>query len=230
MTEIEPCEQCGEPHVTRFGAQACAGHGTGIAHPERGGLPCRQRPINGLTVCRAHGGGSAKAKAAGAARLEQQEIEELAERWGAPIETTPTEAILKQINVWAGLADFYGGLLETLPIEDRMWGVTKKKVGGDDAGTTSEARPHVLIGLHESASRNLVKFASEALHAGVEERRVRLAEQQGHLVADVIRGTAEAILKALLAAGMPGDLESVFKAALSEAAPRQLRLLNGGAA
>ena len=58
-----------------------------------------------------------------------------------------------------------------------------------------------------------------AIKAGVEERRVRLAESQGELVAGVIR----AILSDL-------GLTVEQQALVGEVVPRHLRLLAGGAA
>lgn len=55
-------------------------------------------------------------------------------------------------------------------------------------GTTKAAAPNVAYLMLTDASNRLAAYAAAALKAGVEERRVRLAEKQGALVADVIRG------------------------------------------
>lgn len=71
--------------------------------------------------------------------------------------------------------------------KDLLWGTTKTKEGGDDRGTTKEAKPHIAYTLLERASDRLAQYATAALKAGVDERRVQLAERQGDLVASVIR-------------------------------------------
>lgn len=68
-----------------------------------------------------------------------------------------------------------------------MWGTTRRKVGGDDWGVTQEAGPSVWLTLYMRERDHLVKVCTQAIKAGIEERRVRLAEQQGALVAGVIR-------------------------------------------
>jgi hypothetical protein len=79
--------------------------------------------------------------------------------------------------------------------------------------------------LHERASLNLVRCAAEAIRAGIDERRVRLAEQQGAQVADTLKGIADAVLRALVAAGLGEELAAVFTSTLEVEAPRHLRLL-----
>ena len=71
--------------------------------------------------------------------------------------------------------------------------------------------------LYERERKHLVAVAAAALKAGVEERRVRLAEQQGNLVADVIRRILDAL-----------DLSPAQRERVPEVVPAQLRLLAGG--
>ncbi len=52
---------------------------------------------------------------------------------------------------------------------------------------TQEAVPSIWYTLYSRERDHLVKVAAAAIKAGVEERKVRLAEQQGDLVALVIR-------------------------------------------
>ena len=95
-----------------------------------------------------------------------------------------------------------------------VWGVTKKKTGGEDYGTTEEAVPNIWLRLYQQERAHLVKVCSEAIRAGIEERRIRLAEQQGQLVAQAIR----AILAAL-------NLTAEQEARVPEVVPRHLRAL-----
>ncbi|NUO35651.1 MAG: hypothetical protein HOQ27_11390, partial [Dermatophilaceae bacterium] len=103
----------------------------------------------------------------------------------------PAEALLELVHWTAGEVDYWRARVVELADtnEDALtWGVTKTKDGGDDRGTTEEAGPNVAYRMLTDASNRLAAYAAAALKAGVEERRVRLAEKQGSLVADVIRG------------------------------------------
>lgn len=203
------CEKCGQEHITRHGGPACTGHRSGytdettgerVMYPKDQQPPCKRPPLNGQDVCQSHGGWAGQNKAAGEQRMAENNAKALAQRWGLPVDVRPTEAVLEQVRIWAGLELFYRQQVENLEPEEMIWGRTKLTEGFAVVGTgpdatleaadtaVSEAKPHIWITLHEQASTNVVKFASEAIKAGIEERRVRLAEQQGALVADVIRG------------------------------------------
>lgn len=67
-----------------------------------------------------------------------------------------------------------------------------------------------------SAQERLAKFATAALRAGVEERRIKLAEDQGALIAQVIRGIFEDL-----------NLTPEQRAISGEVAARHLRLVAG---
>jgi hypothetical protein len=219
---VPPCGKCGQPHLhPKTGLPACSAHKS-VA---RGGAACRLLPMAGQTVCGSHGGRARRAKAAGARRVAEVKAVRLAARWGVPIEVDGHDAVIGQIHVWAGIERFYRERAEQLTDDEKIWGRTRHKDGGDDYGTTFEAKPHIWIVLHERASLNLVRVAAEAIRAGIDERQVRLAEQQGARTADVIKATADGILRALLAAGLGDELVAVFHAALVEEAPRHLRLL-----
>jgi hypothetical protein len=148
-------------------------------------------------------------------------------RFGGPIDTTPTEALLDTVKWTAG---YVGWLREqvagkpdedgTAPRDDELvWGKTREKSGGEDWGSTFEAKPSVWLQLLGEWSDRLVKVCDTAIRAGIEERRVRIAEQQGALVADVIRKVLDDL-----------ELTPEQAARAGEVVPRRLRLLAGGAA
>lgn len=186
--DLPTCLKCGKVHVTRHGLPACSAHIVGGTQPARKGHPCTRNPMNGLSVCPMHGGRAAAARAVNRATNTQSKALATLRRFGEPVNTTPTEALLDTVKWTAGyvawLRDKVAG---TRNDESLVWGVTREKRGGDDWGTTSEAGPNVWLKLLGEWSDRLVRVCEAAIKAGVEERRVRLAEQQGALIADVIK-------------------------------------------
>ncbi|HEY3718296.1 MAG TPA: hypothetical protein VGL39_27550 [Jatrophihabitantaceae bacterium] len=187
------------------------------AHNRRGG-PCGGHPSAGFRVCRLHGAESPNAKAGAEKRLAEAQAVALAARWAIPVDANPVETILDQIKWSAGHVAFYRTQVDALNTKDMVWGQTKEKQGGEDWGATYEAQQSAWLVLYNQERERLVKFCSEAIRAGIEERRVRLAEQQGALVAEAIR----AILGEL-------HLTAEQQALVPEVVPRHLRLLAGGA-
>ncbi|NUO96770.1 MAG: hypothetical protein HOW59_02445 [Nonomuraea sp.] len=157
----------------------------------RQGGTCQNPPVAGATRCRMHGGSSPQAKAAADRRLAVAAAEREVARLGARRDIHPAEALLELVHWTAGEVDYWRAKVVELADTDEdalTWGVTRVKDGGDDRGTTEEAGPNVAYRMLTDASNRLAAYAAAALKAGVEERRVRLAEKQGALVADVIRG------------------------------------------
>lgn len=224
------------------GNPKCAAH-------RRDGAPCGRYAISGGTVCPSHGGAAPQARAAAARRLERARAEAAVITLGLPRDVSPTEALLEEVRWTAGHVEWLRGrvaelhpepthVATTLDGEDAgfetpsgrgslVWGTTKVKVGGDDAGTTQEAKPSVWYELYTRERAHLVKVSEAAIRAGVEERRVRLAEQQGALVAGVITRVLDGMLAALTQAGLAAHLEQVWAAAVPVVVPRELRALGG---
>jgi hypothetical protein len=102
-----------------------------------------------------------------------------------------------------------------------VWGQTeyRDKTGGDDAGQTvvEQAGINIWYQLYLKEREHLAKVCALALRAGIEERKVKLAESQGALVAEVIRR----ILNAL-------GLTPEQQALVPQIVPEQLRLLATG--
>jgi hypothetical protein len=188
------------------------------------------RAWKGQSVCRVHGARTPAGLANGERRQREDAGRQMCARWAVPIDTDPTQAILGRIAAYAGHVEFYRAQVEQLSETEMVWGRTKEKTGGDDHGTTEEAGPNTWLVLYNEASAMLVKFAADAIRAGIEERKVRLAERDGQVVAQVLRGIADTVLEALLQAGLTLDLANVYRSTMAEAGPRHLRMLSGGAA
>lgn len=203
----------------------CKGHSTIT------GKPCGNYPLKGATVCRKHGGAAPQVKAAARKRAEEEKAAEkmakhaakMAALFGAPREVEPSQALVDLVQWTAGEVEFWRDKVRKLAEKrpgDLTWGkVSETEQGsGPLPGTnvTHEATPHVYYRMLYAAQDRLATYATAALKAGVEERRVRLAEQQGDLVANVI----ERILNAL-------DLSPEQAQRVPQVVPRELRLLAG---
>lgn len=75
---------------------------------------------------------------------------------------------------------------------------------------TYEAAPHVLVAMYNAERDRLANIAALALRAGVDERRVRLAEADADRVFSAVNG-------ALAAAGLTPTQQEAFRLALAAA-------------
>jgi hypothetical protein len=168
------CTRCGQPHPR------CS------AHNQRG-LPCMRHPRDGASVCHRHGGGAPQVVAAAERRRREREAILAVETFGLPRAVDPHEALLEELHRTAGAVQWLHAIVAGLERDDVVWGVTKQKVGGDDEGTTHEAKPNAWYALWISERKHLVDVAAACAKAGIEERRIQLAEAQGQVLAGVIR-------------------------------------------
>lgn len=246
------CQKCHREHLTRWGSPACTAHKT--RRDDAGNLvPCSRDRMHGLEVCSMHGGSAKQSRAAATRRNEEAAAADAVRTLGLPVDISPTEALLEEVRWTAGHVHWLRQQVQQLeqqPTHDAVdtdsddapvpvsmggphalvWGTTRVKTGGEDRGTTQEAKPSIWYVLYAEERKHLVAVCTAALKAGVEERKVRLAEQQGDLVAGAIRGILEALYAALLAAGLAADvLARVWSEQVQVIVPRELRRLGGEA-
>lgn len=203
----------------------------GANRPERAGERCDRWTQPGMSVCYAHGGAAPQVQRKAAQRLMEEHARNLVATYGLKVETTPEAAILDEVQWTAGHVAWLRERVQEIEAapeafdpddpesvqalrDSLIWGVTKRKTGGDDRGVTEEAVPHIWLRLYQQERDRLIKVCAEAIRCGIEERRVRLAEQDGQLVANAIRG----ILADL-------QLTPEQQARVSEIVPRRLREL-----
>ncbi|ELP67676.1 hypothetical protein STRTUCAR8_08559 [Streptomyces turgidiscabies Car8] len=185
---------------------------------------CGGMALTGQNICFFHGGNAPQSLKAGEQRVAEEKARALVATYGRKIETTATEALLDEVQWTAGHVAWLRERVQEIESDavvatsDRehplVWGVTREKSGGEDRGTTEEAAPNIWLKLYQQERTHLVRVCAEAIKAGIEERRVRLAESQGALVAQAIR----AILADLNLTGAQQQL-------VSEVVPRHLRAL-----
>lgn len=189
------------------------------------GEPCKAWAVTGLKVCRVHGASSPRSKAKRARALAEEKAAKAMRLFAEPVDIDPARALVELVQWTAGEVAYWReqvrALAESVATSDGgedapslVWGKTREKIGGEDYGSTYEAAPRVEYRMLTDAQDRLAKYAAAALKAGVEERRVKLAEDQGALVAQVIRSILDQL-----------DLSPAQAAKVPEVVPTQLRLL-----
>lgn len=172
------CQRCGQPH------ERCTAH-------NRAGQPCRRWPEPDQRVCKHHGGRTPRAVAAAEVRRAEREALVAAETFGLPREVDPHTALLEELHRTAGAVGWLSAVVADLERHELEWTRVRSKTGGEDHGTTHEARPSVYVDLWQRERKHLVEVSRACISAGIEERRVRVAEEAGRQLASVIRAVLD---------------------------------------
>jgi hypothetical protein len=139
----------------------------------------------------AHGGAAPQVRAAAARRLAEEAATRAVVSYGLPRDIDPHEALLEEVHRTAGHVAWLAEQVRGIEPDALTWGRTSAvdKGAGEFPGidTTHAAVPPVLLELYLRERRHLVEVCKAAIAAGVEERRVRLAERQGIELAGVFR-------------------------------------------
>jgi hypothetical protein len=183
-TDVTECGQCGKHHVSPGGNKGCTAHQRHTNNSE----PCGQHPIPGGHVCRFHGGDIPQVRAAAAERIAKKEAEAELKRFGVKVVVDPGEELLDLIAHTAGYVRFLRTRVDQLMHEDMTWGVSRVKEGGEDYGTTYEAKPNVWIQMLDHWTEKHSRLLVEALKLRLDERRVKIAEAQGDALIRVLDG------------------------------------------
>jgi hypothetical protein len=176
MATSDPKALCGaKASTTGKPCTRTAGWGTGHA---------------GTGRCKFHGGASPQAELSGAVHLARREATVM----GAPLDVEPHVAILECIRIAAGEVRYASEQIAALDPDHAAGPIvtTVERIGGENGGS-SETRHgpsalHIWVVARHQAMDRLVDYSKVAINAGIEERRVKLAEQQGALLAQAIRG------------------------------------------
>lgn len=177
------CTRCEQAH------ERCKGH-------NRAGNPCGLWPLEDQRVCGLHGGRSPRALAAAERRREERQATLAVESFGLPREVDPHTALLEELHRTAGAVQWLGALVADLEQEDLTWSLTKETRGtqlerGADTGKTFQAGPHAFVALWQAERKHLVDVSKACITAGIEERRVRVAEAAGQQLASVVRAVLD---------------------------------------
>ena len=178
-------------------------------------------PRRGAKVCKRHGGHAPQVKAAAQRRRQQTSAYRSMVTFGLPREVPPYVALLEEVHRTAGHVAWLAEKVAELDDTDLVWGVAEEteKHASEFTGTdtTRKAAPHMWLVLYQQERKHLADVCKAALAAGVAERQVRLAEQQGQMLAGVIRRVLDAL-----------DLSVEQQAKVAEVVPRELRLAAAG--
>jgi hypothetical protein len=182
------------------------------------GEQCGNPPVTGATVCRMHGGSSPAVKTAGQVRRQQELARRELAALGEPEAIDPAVALLQLISWKHGEVKWLRFRVQSLPEEELTWGKAEKQKGIGPQGpvdtTTEKAAPSLWWALLRQAEDQLADYATRALKSGLEERRVRMAEEQG----DMVHAVMMAVFNRLQLTPIQWDLVKV-------AAPEELRRL-----
>jgi hypothetical protein len=210
MTDQPVCERCGQIH------HRCSKHR--IRRDEHGNLvPCGQWPIRGLDACKTHSGLRKEvAKAEGERRLQEAEVHArlatmLAEHGRDPATVDPTSELLRILAGSLAMRD----VLELLVAELAPTGTPAYEIqeydeqGNPRGGPTylpakpagvygpdhkGDGKPHVLVVMLADWSDRAARQAKLAIDAGIDERRVRIVEQQAEQLGQVVRAVAASLI------------------------------------
>jgi hypothetical protein len=175
-----------------------------------------------------HGGKSPLALSAAERRKESRMALLAVETFGLPREVDAHTALLEELYRTVGAVEWLGAVVADLERHDVVWGTTKIKEGGDDRGTTEAAAVNVWVQLWQAERKHLVAVSKACIDAGIEERRVRLAESQGAMLAGVMRAVLDAMFGALVDAlgsydAAVGVLRDRWPVLVAEIVPSQIR-------
>lgn len=171
------CATCGDTHPK------CTAH-------TRAKRPCGMNPAEGADVCRMHGGGAPQVKAAAVSRVQAQTAAAAVARWALPVEVSPSEGLLAEVHRTAGVIAWAEAQIVrvTGDTPDNLIRGTRsvrrtvgKSVEGPVDVTATEVGPllNFWVDLWQKERRHFVDVCKVTLAAGVEERRVQLAEAEG---------------------------------------------------
>lgn len=197
-----------QPAAKRTGKMPSGQLGVSRQHPRKGKHPGRVAPKNqcgarktgnssagpgfctqaagyrtdhpGYGNCAMHSGNT-RAGRTHAARLMAQALLDGQPTFGAPIEDKdPGTILLEEVGRTAGHVAWLGERIQ-------MFGLDLSDAGALLQLSEQGYEKAAWVNLYQSERQHLIRACKAALDAGVAERKVRLAEEQGALLATVIR-------------------------------------------
>lgn len=163
--------------------QVCGGGRCTARAKTRPGERCRRSPVEGSTVCHAHGAAQGtSARAAADLRVQEQQQQAAVVTYGLPREVPARQALLEELYRTAGHVAWLEATVRDLDPGALTWGITKAvdkqatQFGGRD--TTSQAVVSVWLGLYHRERKHLIEVSATIEKLKLDEREVALKEQQ----------------------------------------------------
>lgn len=167
--------------------------------------------------CKWHGGASPSGSKAG----KRAAAESAVATYGLPIEVDPADALLDEVARSFGHVHYLLAKVRETDPDRLVWGRTEKvfRDSGEFPGvdTTEAAKPNAWLELYMRERDYLRRVCVDVLKAGVDERRLRMAEEDQ-------RQTAEFMRRVVKAFGIPDTPETW------ETIREQWTVIEGGAA
>jgi hypothetical protein len=201
----------------------------------------------GVGTCHLHLGNSQTH----VAHAQEESARQAMATYGLPVDVDATDALLDLMRWTAGHVEYCRQQIQALAPEALTWGVTRRKSAAaelleedrdgprDPADielqalpeVTEEAGVNVWVKLYLEERTKLADVATRIRSLGIEERRVRLAEDQGLLVARALEQYHHALV-ALIAGELRRSDRPVVEAAVMDAMrtllPRFLEAMSTG--
>lgn len=191
-------ERCGATTRSGRGCRKSAGWGT--EHVGRG-------------RCRLHGGNTRNHRRAAQTAMAAEQVAV----YGLPADVDPHDALLEEVHRTAGAVRWIGQIVARLDEGQVTKGITRTVDKPTGRETTAEAALNVWVQLYQAERQHLVRVCKAAIDAGIDERRVQIAEQQAATLVAVLRSTLDD-----LGVEVTGEVEATVA--------RHLRVIDGGLA
>jgi hypothetical protein len=165
-TQIYETAKCGQPRRRNEGVcQLPAGWGTD--HPGEG-------------ACKKHGGNNAYyLKKLSLKKAKENMLQESERTFGRPIFIDPHTALLQEVQRTAGHIFWLGEKIAQIGEINETEALQQWTLAG--------IKPSFWVETYQEERRHLVRVSKAAIDAGVAERQVAVAEEQGKLIAMAIR-------------------------------------------
>lgn len=194
-----------ETSDTSAGREPCAVCAPGSPCPKHCGAALRQTPGGlckrakgqgtdhvGIGRCDRHGGSTPNHEKA----ANGQKAAAAVVTFGLPREIDPQTALLEEVHRTAGHVAYLGDVVAKLE-QDEL-----KQL---DPSERFE-QPAVWVRMYQDERKHLTRVAAAAIGAGIAERQVRLAEEQGRQLANVLRDVLGDVFGLLAEAGLSVDV------------------------
>jgi hypothetical protein len=175
----------------------------------------------GVGSCKLHAGSTPNGRRSAEKTIAAQAVV----TYGLPREIDPRDALLEEVHRTAGAVAYLAERVRALDERELVWGVTEKSEqrATEFPGTNvkREAKPNVWRQMLLEERKHLVDVCRVAVAAGIEERRVRLAESMGLQMAQILRGVLDGL-------GLTSDQRARVPGLLSAHLPLPAAGSNGG--